>query len=213
MVFEGERTDMLVSGWREHSPRKPRTFFIKRTDFFEQRALYRRRRPARCSHSTSRPTPTSTSRTTGSFSTCAAIGQPGERTYPAGALLVIDIDAALAGSRDFAVLFEPTPTCFLAGFQAAGNVVAFKVLDNVRSRVLFCALQRRRAGAPSRCPAFPSLRRSTSIACPRMTSIGPTRGGARDLRHLVPEQHAAAVAVAGADRASDRIAQDRAGAV
>ena len=49
---------------------------------------------------------------------------------------MIDIDTFLAGGRDFATLFEPTPTCFLQGFQAAGNVVAFKVLDNVRSRVL-----------------------------------------------------------------------------
>ena len=39
VVFEGERTDMLVWGWREHSPRKPRTFFIKRTDF-ENSVLY-----------------------------------------------------------------------------------------------------------------------------------------------------------------------------
>ena len=50
---------------------------------------------------------------------------------------MIDIDAFLAGGRDFAVLFEPTPTCFLQDFQASGDVVAFKVLDNVRSRVLF----------------------------------------------------------------------------
>ena len=34
VVFECERTEMLAWGWREHSPKKPRTFFIKRTDFF-----------------------------------------------------------------------------------------------------------------------------------------------------------------------------------
>ena len=42
VVFECERTNMLAWGWREHSPRKPRTFFIKRTDFFHA-ALYRRK--------------------------------------------------------------------------------------------------------------------------------------------------------------------------
>jgi len=65
----------------------------------------------------------------------------GEQRYRAGVLLVIDIDLFLAGSRDFVALFEPTPTCFLQHFQAAGNVVAFKVLDNVRSRILLARHQ------------------------------------------------------------------------
>src|SRR5262249_29413342 len=59
-----------------------------------------------------------------------------EQSHKARSLLVINIDALIAGSRDFTVMFEPTPTCFLQHFAAAGNTVAFKVLDNVHSRIM-----------------------------------------------------------------------------
>ena len=91
---------------------------------------------ARSGCSISRSTPTSTLSDDWLILNLRSDWALGARTYPAGALLVIDIDTFLAGGRDFAVLFEPTPTCFLQDFQAAGDVVAFKVLDNVRSRVL-----------------------------------------------------------------------------
>ena len=56
--------------------------------------------------------------------------------YPAGALLVIDFDAFMAGGRDFTVLFTPSATAFLQGFDATRGAIAFKVLDDVRSRIM-----------------------------------------------------------------------------
>ena len=58
IVFEGERTDMLAWGWREHSPEQPRTFFIKRTDFFHSGSIIEDD-GGRSGRSTSRATPTS----------------------------------------------------------------------------------------------------------------------------------------------------------
>lgn len=136
VVFECERAHMMAWGWREHSPRKPRTFFIKRTDFFnavlyieddtgaQQRFDIPSDAYIHIEHEWL-------------ILNLRSDWVLGGRTHPAGALLVIGIDAALAGSRDHAVLFEPTATSFLDSFQAAGNVIGIKVLDNVRSRVMF----------------------------------------------------------------------------
>ena len=136
VVFECERTDMAASGWREHSPRKPRTFFIRQTDFFHS-TLYVENDSGTLQPFDIPSDAVSHVEHDWLILYLRSDWVLGGRTYPAGALLVIGIDAALAGSRDFAVLFEPTPPVSLQSFQAAGNVVGIKVLDNVRSRVWF----------------------------------------------------------------------------
>lgn len=59
----------------------------------------------------------------------------GEGIFPAGALLGIRFDDFLAGSRDFEVLYEPTPTTSLAGQAWTRNHLVLTILDNVTSRV------------------------------------------------------------------------------
>jgi prolyl oligopeptidase len=59
----------------------------------------------------------------------------GGATYRAGAMLVIDLDAFMAGARDFTVLFTPTKTAFLQGSSTSGDAIALNILDNVRSRI------------------------------------------------------------------------------
>jgi prolyl oligopeptidase len=59
----------------------------------------------------------------------------GEETYPADALLAIDVDDFLAGGRDFDVLFEPSGRIALDGVATTRDSVVLSVLDNVRSRV------------------------------------------------------------------------------
>jgi prolyl oligopeptidase len=140
VVFECERTEMAAWGWREHSPSHPRTCFIRRPDFFHT-AFYvedgggvQRQVdiPADAYLYVERNWLILNLRSDWAVA---------ERDFKAGALLVADIDALLAGKRDFEVLFEPTRTCFLQHFAAAGNAVAFKVLDNVRSRILLARHQ------------------------------------------------------------------------
>jgi prolyl oligopeptidase len=135
VVFECERAEMVAWGWREHSPSHPRTCFMRRPDFIHN-VLYvedgsgAQRQvdiPADAFLYIERNWLVLNLRTDWEVA--------GQR-FKAGALLVIDIDALVSGSRGFTVLFEPTPTCFLETFAAAGNVVALKLLDNVRSRIL-----------------------------------------------------------------------------
>jgi prolyl oligopeptidase len=136
VIFEGERTDMQVLGWRELSPRKSPTFFVKQTDFFHSTRYVEN--DAGALQPLDIPSDAQFSVEHDWLMLCLRSDWSlGGRTYPAGALLVIRFDAALAGSRDYTVLFEPTATCFLDYFQASGNVVGIKVLDNVRSRILF----------------------------------------------------------------------------
>jgi prolyl oligopeptidase len=142
VVFECDRAEMSVSGWHEHSPRYPRTCFARRLDFFNQAIfvedggeLRRVDIPSDSYIDLERNLLVLNLRSD---------WEVGGHRYKAGALLVTDFDALLAGKRDFAVLFEPTPTCFLEHFSAAGDIVALKVLDNVQSRILFA---RRRNGA------------------------------------------------------------------
>jgi prolyl oligopeptidase len=140
VVFECERTEMHALGWRVHSPNHPRTCFLRRPDFFhcvlyaEDRDGIRRQVdiPSDASFGIERNWLIVSLRTEWVI---------GDRSYPAGMLLAIDIEARLAGSRDFAVLFEPTATSFLQRFDIAGNVAAFTVLDDVRSRAFLARHQ------------------------------------------------------------------------
>lgn len=61
-----------------------------------------------------------------------------ERTYATDTVLGISLSAFLAGSRDFTVLFEPSPRRALQGlFWAAGKLV-LSILDELRPRFEIC---------------------------------------------------------------------------
>ncbi|WP_127573824.1 prolyl oligopeptidase family serine peptidase [Georgenia faecalis] len=57
------------------------------------------------------------------------------RTYPGGALLAAPLDAFLAGSRDFTVLYEPTETTSLAGATWTRHHLVLNILDDVTNRL------------------------------------------------------------------------------
>jgi prolyl oligopeptidase len=134
VIFECERGNMVAWGVRDHGPRYPRTMYGRRTDFehhedfIEQGDAGRIRLdiPTDAYFSVERDWLVVNLRTE---------WKVGDRSYPAGALLVTPLAAFLAGARDLAVLFQPSPRRFLYGFSTAGDVIAFKVLDNVRSRI------------------------------------------------------------------------------
>jgi prolyl oligopeptidase len=140
VVFECERTEMSASGWREHSPTYPRTCYMRRPDFFHTALFVEGSDGAQRQVDIPADAYLSIERNW-LILNLRSDWAVAERHYKAGALLVTDIDQLLAGCRDFTVLFEPTRTCFLQHFAAAGNTVAFKVLDNVRSRILLARHQ------------------------------------------------------------------------
>ncbi|MFC4554553.1 prolyl oligopeptidase family serine peptidase [Georgenia faecalis] len=57
------------------------------------------------------------------------------RTYPGGALLAAPLDAFLAGSRDFTVLYQPTETTSLAGATWTRHHLVLNILDDVTNRL------------------------------------------------------------------------------
>ncbi len=65
----------------------------------------------------------------------------GGTTYPQDALLVIDLDDFLEGSRTFEVLFEPSDRVSLQGVSSTSDSLLISTLDNVQGR-----LQRLRLG-------------------------------------------------------------------
>ena len=56
------------------------------------------------------------------------------KTHAAGALLAVDLEKFLAGSREFDMLFEPAERKSLEGFSPTRHILVTE-LDNVRSRV------------------------------------------------------------------------------
>ena len=135
IVFEGKRSDVWIYSWHGHDAPRPHTFFARALDFINTEIFVgyepgSRRRldvPTDASVSVFRDRLLVNLRTDWTVA---------ERRYPAGALLAIGFDAFMAGARDFAVLFAPTERAFLQGFEMARDVVAMKVLDDVRSRVM-----------------------------------------------------------------------------
>jgi prolyl oligopeptidase len=140
IVFECGRNEMAAFAWREHSPKFARTCFMRRPDFFSN-VFYVEDRDG-----VARPLDIPTDAYVQVERNWLILNLRSDwavagALYRAGSLLVTDVDAHVAGKRRLAVLFEPTRTCFLQHFAAAGNVVALKVLDNVRSRVLLARHQ------------------------------------------------------------------------
>lgn len=58
-----------------------------------------------------------------------------ETTYPQGALLSIDLDLFLQGSRDFEILFHPEERVTLDDVSATANYLLYSTLDNVRGKL------------------------------------------------------------------------------
>ncbi|MBI3408794.1 MAG: S9 family peptidase [Planctomycetes bacterium] len=69
------------------------------------------------------------------FITLRSDWKVGDKTYPAGALLVTNFDDFMAGKRNFDVLFEPSERKSLAGYSPTKNHIILNELDNVQSRL------------------------------------------------------------------------------
>jgi prolyl oligopeptidase len=59
----------------------------------------------------------------------------GDKTWPAGALLVAPFADFLAGKRDFTMLFEPKPNTSLDGYTGTKTAILVSELEDVKSRI------------------------------------------------------------------------------
>ena len=62
--------------------------------------------------------------------------KPGSETFKAGSLVAADLDAFLAGKRDFEILFAPGERQSLQSFTATRGHLVLDILDNVKGRVV-----------------------------------------------------------------------------
>lgn len=142
IVFECERNDM-ASCWRAHAPTRQHTLFLRQIDFFSQHLFV-----ANASGKSQRldiPADAYAAvRGDWLVLNLRSDWSVGGKTHAAGALLITDLDAFMAGGRDFTVLFTPTSTAFLQGFSVAGDAIAFSILDNVRSQIQIARLEESR---------------------------------------------------------------------
>jgi prolyl oligopeptidase len=134
VTFECAREEVTVGGWRTHYSRPERTFFVRvcanydPIQYFEDDAGRR--------HLIDVPAGENVA-VHGDWLlvNLRSDWRVGDRVYPAGSLIVTDLQNYLAGERDFVPLFEPSERCFLDGYCAGGDTIALKILDNVRTRI------------------------------------------------------------------------------
>jgi len=133
-VFEGEQTDVSVSGYTVVRP-EGRYDFIQRTPEF-----YRGQTWAILDGRPVKLDVPDDAEIQGVFKNNLLVALRtdwtiGGRTWPAAALLAIDFDAFLAGNRDFTLLFTPGERVSLEGINATRNHLLLSTLDNVNSRL------------------------------------------------------------------------------
>jgi len=132
-IFEGQASDVSVSGQREFDHGRVRDWVWRQTTFFTDEAFLRVGdelieidKPADANLGVWDDQVLITLRTPWTI---------GDETWPGGALLVLPLADFLAGKRDFQMLFEPTATTSLAGVAQTKSALIVTELDDVKSRV------------------------------------------------------------------------------
>jgi prolyl oligopeptidase len=156
MIFEGQKTDVAVSGFVSERPGYKRQIIQRSVTFYtgeywlrDNEALVRLAVPEDAQLGFFGPQMLVRLRKEWATGDC---------TYAGGSLLAIDFDRFRAGQRDFQVLFEPTPRTALEGYIATRSHLVLNLLDNVRGRLVECAFaQGRWACRPVAAPEFGSL--------------------------------------------------------
>ncbi len=133
VVFEGRRTDMVVSAYRDLTPGFERDVVVRLQTFWNSQCFLRRDgklvkidKPDDARFSLHREWLLIHLRSDWTV---------GGKTYPAGGLIAIDLEAFLKGDRAFDVLFEPTDRKSLARYSPTRHYILLNELDNVRSRI------------------------------------------------------------------------------
>ncbi|MCP4571168.1 MAG: S9 family peptidase [bacterium] len=134
LVFEGQQTDVAVQAYTIHSPEGNYDMVSRTPEFFRgEKYLLRHGELVRIE------VPDDAS-VKGVFKKHLLVNlrsdwTPAGTTYPADALLALDLEAFLAGDREFEVLFRPQERVSLDSVGNTENHLLIGTLDNVRSRI------------------------------------------------------------------------------
>jgi len=133
IVFEGDHEDMSIGAMHDSTPGFERDLIVRARAFYDMEVyLLRDGEPRRIE--------VPNSAQVGLHRQWLAVElrqdwTPAQTTYSGGSLLVIDLEEFLAGSRDFRVLFSPTPSTSLVGVTWTRHHVVLNILDDVKHRL------------------------------------------------------------------------------
>jgi prolyl oligopeptidase len=134
VVFEGQKTDVAVSGFVAERTGYRREIIARNPSFFTAEYWLRD-----AEHLERIAVPDDAQ--LGFFGPQLLVQlrsawQAGPSRFAAGSLLAIDFDAFRAGKRDFQVLFEPAARTALDSYITTRSHVVLSTLDNVRGRIV-----------------------------------------------------------------------------
>ena len=168
LVYEGQATDVSVSAWHDPTRGFERDFVQRGMTFFSSELyLLRDGRPVRIEKPDSAEASVFREWL---FITLRDDWAVGGRTWPAGALLAIDLERFLGGDRGFAQLYEPGPRKSLDAFEPTRHHVLVNELDGVRNRLYLLT------------PGPGGWRRQPLAGAPELTtvSVSPVDADERD---------------------------------
>jgi prolyl oligopeptidase len=133
LVYQGQPDDVSVSAWHDPTRGYERDFVQRGMTFFSnQLYLLRDGRPVQVEKPDSAEASVFREWL---FITLRDDWAVGGRTWPAGALLAIDLERFLGGDRGFAQLYDPGPRKSLDAFEPTRHHVLVNELDGVRNRL------------------------------------------------------------------------------
>ncbi|WDI42401.1 prolyl oligopeptidase family serine peptidase [Bremerella sp. P1] len=132
-IFEGEKTDVSVTGIYDKTPGFEREFVSRAITFWTSKLwevvdgeLVEIEKPDDAEVNVHREW---------IFVQPRSSWEVGGKSYEPGALLVGNYDDYMQGKREFTVLFEPTDRKSLAGYSPTKNHLIVNELDNVRNKI------------------------------------------------------------------------------
>ncbi|WP_313033651.1 prolyl oligopeptidase family serine peptidase [Massilia alkalitolerans] len=133
-VFEARQDDLSASAWLDATPGYERAFVQRQIGFYSSELFLRRD-----GRLIKLPKPEDAN----AFAVRDQLvielrsnWEAGGTTYPQGALLAADFDAALGGRAAFEPLFLPSPLTSLDGLTVTRDALLLTVLDKVRNRIV-----------------------------------------------------------------------------
>ena len=134
LVFEAESSDMRAAAFHDDSPGYERDFVSRAIAFYNDELFLRNADGSLVKIDV----PNSANKSVSRQWMSVELRDPWEvngKTYPAGALLVIDFQKFMGGSRDFDLVFEPTEHTALASFSFTRDYLLLNVLEDVKNKI------------------------------------------------------------------------------
>lgn len=134
LVFEADATDMVAAGVHDATPGWERDWIVRARAFYDDDLILVREdgelvtveAPRDCEVGAHRDLVTFLPRSDWSV---------GDDVFPAGSLVVGDLEQHLAGTGRLTMLFEPTPSTSLAGLTITQNLLVLTILEDVVHRL------------------------------------------------------------------------------